>query len=165
MIEIPSKVIDIGKRKGLLMPKKEKIVMFRIDNQWLSIEECKAKGLTIKVKEKNGQYKDIMNNSEALKYIDLPKTVDESYFDNILNEYKDVLNRMKEAECEKVNTNIDKVLTKDDIEKRIKLIEQDLELIYEDKILTKSISTIHKEGQLYAYKSLLRLLSEKIREV
>lgn len=169
---------DIRRRKerektGLLMPKKkkEKIVRFRVNDQWLSIEECIARGISVKVKI-DDKFVNVNSNNEILKHLRLPKDSDFT-LTNKRNDTKkqeppifekgetivDIINHTFDLLKEDGNTS-NKVLTKEDIEKQIDIVKNELKLLYDMKDANE-ISMIHKEGQIYAYKSLLNILNKK----
>ena len=165
---------DIRRRKerektGLLMPKKkkEKIVRFRVNDQWLSIEECISRGISVKVKI-DDKFVNVNSNNEILKHLHLPNDSDFT----LTNKRKDN-KKQKSPTIEKGETVVDiinhtydllkendSVLTKEDIEKQIDIVKNELKILYGMKDANE-ISMIHKEGQIYAYKSLLNLLSKK----
>lgn len=145
MINTPEYIIDLKKRqkkRGLLTPnnKKEKRVKFRVNDEWLTVEECIAKGLKVTVK-KGDEFVEVSTNKEVLESLNLNNKLEETSNNEIKN--------------------VEKVITKEDLEERIQRLREKLEFMYSDNELVDTMATIHKEGQMYAYKSLLRQLSEK----
>lgn len=149
MLITPENIIEFrnrqNKKRGLLMPKnkKEKKVKFRVEDKWLTVEECIARGLKVTVK-KGDEFVEVSSNREVLESLNIK----ESYKVPIQNENQEI-------------DNVSNVITKEDLEERIQRLREKLEFMYSDNELMDTTATIHKEGQMYAYKSLLRQLSEK----
>lgn len=143
------------------MNKKGRVIRIKFNDRWLTIEEAIEKGLECKV-NCNGKYVEVKSSAEAIKLLGLSNDIqhkqstEEPFFDRISKTYR-ILEGLK--------GNVDKreynqYVSKREIEDLMNDVKNELNCLY-DNDNTNEVIMAHKEGQLYAYKLLLKLIDKQ----